>query len=93
MTNTIKITGRDAISYARAHGLDVQKYADPTEGARALSPDEAEDVACEDPSLLWVALTITIDPSDPFAGLVVPEEQGEVLTGWVREKGAEVLAE
>jgi hypothetical protein len=35
---------------------------------------------------------ITIDPSDPFAGLVTPEDQGEVLAGWIREKGAERLA-
>lgn len=49
-----KLTGREAIEYARAHGLAVQKYADPTEGAREVTPEEADQIAQEDPSLLWV---------------------------------------
>jgi hypothetical protein len=53
-TSKTTLTGREAIAYAREHGLDVQKYADPTEGARSLTPDEADQVAREDPSLLWV---------------------------------------
>ena len=55
MTETTILTGRDAITHAAAHGLTLSKYADPTEGARTgLSIAEAEEVALEDPSLIWV---------------------------------------
>ena len=51
------LTGQDAIAYAEAHGLTLRKYADPIEGARSgLTPDEAEDVAREDPSLIYIDL-------------------------------------
>lgn len=49
-----RITGYDAIEYAREHGLPVQKYADPIEDAREVTVGEAEKIAAEDPSLLWV---------------------------------------
>lgn len=51
------LTGRDAISYAEANGLTLSKHADPTEGTRAgLTVEEAEEVAAEDPSLIWIAV-------------------------------------
>lgn len=51
MTKTL--TGYDAIDYARAEGLALNKYADPTEGARqGLTPEEAEEIAWDDPSLI-----------------------------------------
>jgi hypothetical protein len=53
-TSKTTLTGREAIAYAREHGLGVQKYADPTEGAREVTPEEAGQIAREDPSLLWV---------------------------------------
>jgi hypothetical protein len=35
--------------------MTLSKYSDPVEGARkGLSPDEAEDIAAEDPSLIYV---------------------------------------
>ena len=56
MTNKIK-TGHNAIEYAKAAGLTLNKYADPTEGAReGLTVVEAREVAAEDPSLIWVAV-------------------------------------
>jgi hypothetical protein len=62
MTTTSKITGHAAIRYARELGLTLSKYADPTEGARdGLSPDEAEQIAREDASLIWVAVDVTDD--------------------------------
>lgn len=55
MSKTIKLTGETAIKYVEAIGLDggLQKYADPMEGERiGLSPDEAREIASQDPSLI-----------------------------------------
>ena len=50
----MRLSGREAIEYAREHGTTLNKYADPTEDARDdLTPDEAEDVLREDPGLLY----------------------------------------
>lgn len=55
MTTTTTLTGRDAIRYAEAHDLTVRKHADPIEGAReGLTVSEAEEVAREDASLIWI---------------------------------------
>lgn len=49
------LVGHEAIEHAEKHGLKLSKYADPTEGARhGLSPDEAREVAAEDPSLIYL---------------------------------------
>lgn len=55
-TNTNEtITGHDAIAYAEARGLTLNKYADPIEDARTgLDADKAREIASEDPSLIWV---------------------------------------
>lgn len=54
---TIKHTGLDAIAIAEELGLTLSKYADPTEDARdGLTPDEAREVAKEDPSLIYIAI-------------------------------------
>ena len=56
------LTGYDAIEYAETHGLKLNKYADPTEGARyKLVPERAREIAAEDPSLIW----IETDPTKP----------------------------
>ena len=50
------LTGYDAIDYAERHGLTLAKYADPTEDARTgLTIDQAEQIAAEDPSLIYCA--------------------------------------
>lgn len=52
--NTNYLTGREAIDYAEANGLSLNKHEDPTEDARTgLTPDEARVIAREDPSLIW----------------------------------------
>jgi hypothetical protein len=52
-----KLTGIEAIDYARENDLTLNKYADPTEEARTgLSIEEAEEVATEDPSLIWIEI-------------------------------------
>lgn len=54
-TNANILTGREAIAYATAHNLPmVHKYADPTEGARDVTLDEAEEIVREDPGLIWI---------------------------------------
>ena len=53
----MNLTGTEAIDYARKNDLTLNKYADPTEDARSgLTPEEAEDVAAEDPSLIWLEI-------------------------------------
>ena len=55
MAAGMRLTGREAIEYARKHGLALHKYADPTEGSRAdLTIEEAEAVIAEDPGLVWI---------------------------------------
>jgi hypothetical protein len=52
------LTGTDAIAYAETHGRTLNKHADPTEGARTgLTVSEAQRVAKEDPSLIWIDST------------------------------------
>lgn len=56
------LTGREAIAYAREYGLDLTKFADPTEEARVVTLDEAIEIAKEDPALLSVEAP-TWDPT------------------------------
>ena len=49
------ITGQAAIDHAESQNLTLNKYADPIEEARAgLTVEEAEEVAREDASLIWI---------------------------------------
>ena len=53
--NTMKLSGYEAIEYAEEHGLLLNKYSDPVEGARkGLSTDEAREIAREDDTLIYV---------------------------------------
>jgi DNA-binding transcriptional regulator YiaG len=55
--STTTLTGHQAITYAEATGRTLAKHADPTEDARqGLSPDEARDVAAEDPGLVYIEI-------------------------------------
>ena len=61
------ITGHAAIDHAARQGLTLNKYADPIEEARAgLTVEEAEEVAKEDASLIWIKVT---DPITDVLGL------------------------
>lgn len=62
MTRTATtLTGHAAIAYARREGVSLAKRTDPTEGARdGLSVEEAEAIAAEDPSLVW----LEVEPTD-----------------------------
>lgn len=49
------ITGADAIDLAICENLQINKYADPTEGAKTdIDIMEAYDIMDEDPDLVWV---------------------------------------
>jgi hypothetical protein len=55
MTDVYLITGYAAIEYAEANGLLLCKHSDPTEDHRAgITPDEAYEIASEDPSLIYL---------------------------------------
>ena len=55
MTTSIKpITGRTAITAAQIFGLQLRKHADPIEGAREVTADEARRICAEDPALVYV---------------------------------------
>jgi len=63
-----KLTGYDAIEYARAEGLKLNKYSDPTEGAReGLTPEEAAEIAWEDPSLIWLEVEAPASLNELFS--------------------------
>lgn len=54
-STTIRMTGRDAIAYAQAHGLALSTYTDPTaEGRASVSVADARRIASEDPSLVYL---------------------------------------
>lgn len=60
--NDKRLHGSEAIEYAIENGLNLNKYADPTEDATyGLSISEARAIAQEDPGLIWVE---TYDPTD-----------------------------
>ena len=51
----MKLTGFDAIAYAEREGLRLNKAPDRIDDGRSgLSVAEAEALASEDPSLIWV---------------------------------------
>lgn len=56
-TTNVILTGYVAIGYADQLGMTLNKYQDPTEGARAgLSVEEARRIASKDPDLIWVLM-------------------------------------
>lgn len=53
-STNVTLTGHEAIAYAARFGGDLNKYADPVDGARVVDIDEAREIAREDASLIWV---------------------------------------
>jgi|GEM_PF-4270353 len=53
MTNTTKKTGAAAITLSETTGVQLRKYADPVDGAREVSLEEAREIAKADPSLIY----------------------------------------
>jgi len=51
----MRLTGFDAIEYAEKQGLTLNKHPDPIQGPHTdLTIAEAEAIASEDPSLIWL---------------------------------------
>lgn len=51
--STTTITGTAAIEYATRTGAQLHKHADPVDGAREITVDEAREIAREDAGLVW----------------------------------------
>lgn len=50
------ITAYEAIEFKKRNPESrLRKYADPTENARDISVEEAEEIATEDPSLIYIS--------------------------------------
>ena len=56
---TTTITGTAAIDFATRTGAQLFKHADPTDGAREITVDEARAIAREDVGLVWCKRTMT----------------------------------
>ena len=50
---TTTLTGTDAIDFATRTGAQLHKHADPVDGAREITLDEARAIAREDVGLVW----------------------------------------
>jgi hypothetical protein len=46
-------TGTEALAYSVRTGAQLHKHADPVDGAREITLDEARQIAREDPGLVW----------------------------------------
>ena len=55
---TYKIAGAEAIRIAERDGLTLRKYADPVDGGRVVSLDEAREIAREDAGLIYVLVHV-----------------------------------
>lgn len=52
-----RLEGEDALAYALHTGESIEKYSDPIEGARTVTPREALEISREDVNLLYVDFT------------------------------------
>lgn len=72
---TTFITGLEAIRYATATpGTVLRKHADPTDGPREVSVDEARTIAREDAGLIYAdtrTITVAIDSEERYAGVAL----------------------
>jgi hypothetical protein len=57
--NTWKIEGSEAIRIAERDGVTLHKYADPIDGYRTVTLDEARDIAKEDANLIYCVVQPT----------------------------------
>jgi len=60
------LKGEEAIHYAAAHNKTLNMYATASEGARAgLTVEEADEIAYENPGLIWIETHIKLNSGDP----------------------------
>lgn len=55
---TARVTGRDAIEFARTHRFPLRKHADPIDGVRAATVSEAYEIVAADPQIVYVDMPI-----------------------------------
>jgi hypothetical protein len=68
----MRLTGFEAIEYAEVEGRTLNKYGDNVdEGRIGLSVAEAEAIATEDPSLIWIEV-----PEEEYFGEQTNMEPG-----------------
>ncbi len=64
--STVILKGDEAIHYAAMHNMTLNKYASESEHAReGLSIEEANEIADENPGLIWVETHIKINSGEP----------------------------
>ncbi len=64
--STVILKGDEAIHYAAVHNMTLNKYASESERAReGLSVEEANEIADENPSLIWVETHVKINSGEP----------------------------
>lgn len=86
MTTTTTLTGHDAIAHAVRTGAKIHKHADPIDGAREVTLDEARAIAAEDAGRVWCeAPAISVGSRVAFDGANGCED-GTVLA--VEDSGA-----
>lgn len=59
ITLTLTLTGTEAIRLAEENSFTLRKYADPIDGARDVTMDEAIKIAKEDASLIYAIVAPT----------------------------------
>jgi hypothetical protein len=63
--STVRLKGQDAVNYATAHGLMLNKSADQTgEERKNLSVEEARRIAEENPASIWLEIRTGVYPAD-----------------------------
>ncbi len=64
--STVILKGDEAIHYAAVHNMTLNKYASESEDAReGLSVKEANEIAGENPGLIWVETHVKINSGEP----------------------------
>lgn len=77
------VIGHEAIEMAKRSGRTLSKYADPTDGARTgLSVAEAEEIAKEDPALVY--LETEIDEAAAQAAALIMCDSATRSGPWAR---------
>lgn len=81
--STTTLTGHDALAHAARTGAQLHKHADPVDGARAVTLDEARAIAREDAGLIYCTITL---PS--LVEIAAAKRAAEVnAEGWVEGFG------
>lgn len=76
-TTTTRLTGTEALSYCREHGIEINKYGDCVSGPEDdLSLDDKIVSECmnDDPGLLWVEVETALTATINFDGTIYVDD-------------------